>query len=133
MRKLWGHERLLVITERSSCCALMMESASPIRDDVDFNQFIHDLEGQSPRGWHDERECEPHHHGINEARMPSNANGRQDNKITEGKSNGWSLLYCNGYEGEQLEFVQVLDRRRGVRKMLLKPVEACWPPSTTSR
>src|ERR1700750_2577884 len=67
------------------------------------------------------------------ARTPSNAYGRQDNKITEGKSNGWSLLYSNGYEGEQFESVQVLDGRRGIRKMLLKPVEACWPPSTTSR
>jgi len=29
-------------------------------------------------------------------------------KITEGKSNGWSLIYCKGPEGEQLEFVQAL-------------------------
>ena len=31
------------------------------------------------------------------------------NRITQGKSNGWSLIYCKGSEGEQLEFVQVLD------------------------
>ena len=31
------------------------------------------------------------------------------NRITEGKSNGWSLIYCRGPEGEQLEFVQVLN------------------------
>jgi hypothetical protein len=31
------------------------------------------------------------------------------NKITEGKSNGWALIYCKGPEGEQLEFVQALD------------------------
>ena len=30
------------------------------------------------------------------------------NKIKQGKSNGWSLMYCKGPEGEQLEFVQVL-------------------------
>jgi|GEM_PF-6658369 len=30
------------------------------------------------------------------------------NKITEGKSNGWSLIYCKGPEGEQLGFVQAL-------------------------
>jgi hypothetical protein len=30
------------------------------------------------------------------------------NKITEGKSNGWALIYCKGPEGEQLEFVQAL-------------------------
>ena len=29
-------------------------------------------------------------------------------KIREGKSNGWSLIYCMGPEGEQLEFVQAL-------------------------
>jgi hypothetical protein len=29
-------------------------------------------------------------------------------KIAQGKSNGWSLIYCKGPEGEQLEFVQVL-------------------------
>ena len=46
-----------------------------IRDDVDFNQFIRDLETES---------------------------------ATEGKSNGWSLIYCKGPEGEQLEFVQAL-------------------------
>jgi hypothetical protein len=31
------------------------------------------------------------------------------NKITQGKSNGWALIYCKGPEGEQLEFVQALD------------------------
>jgi len=60
------------------------------------------------------------------------ANGRQDNKITKGKSNGWSLIYCNGHEGEQMEFVQVLGYAKGYSALLLKPVEACWPPSTTS-
>lgn len=27
------------------------------------------------------------------------------NPITEGKSNGWRLIYCAGFEGDQLEFV----------------------------
>jgi hypothetical protein len=30
------------------------------------------------------------------------------NRITEGRSNGWTLIYCKGPEGEQLEFVQAL-------------------------
>ena len=30
------------------------------------------------------------------------------NKITEGKSNGWALIYARGPEGEALEFVQAL-------------------------
>jgi len=43
-----------------------------------------------------------------------------------------TALYVTPF-GANEEFVQALDRRRGIRKMLLKPVEACWPPSTTSR
>jgi hypothetical protein len=34
--------------------------------------------------------------------------GSNTNRITAGKSNGWSLIYCKGPEGEQLEFVQAL-------------------------
>ena len=30
------------------------------------------------------------------------------NKITEGKSNGWALIYARGPEGEALDFVQAL-------------------------
>ena len=37
------------------------------------------------------------------APIEANSNG-----ITEGKSNGWRLIYCKGPEGEQLEFVQAL-------------------------
>jgi len=44
------------------------------------------------------------HMAIHNNKQESNTN-----RITEGKSNGWSLLYCKGPEGEQLEFVQVLD------------------------
>jgi len=35
--------------------------------------------------------------------IEANSNG-----ITEGRSNGWRLIYCKGPEGEQLEFVQAL-------------------------
>ena len=30
------------------------------------------------------------------------------NKITEGRSNGWALIYARGPEGEALQFVQAL-------------------------
>ena len=30
------------------------------------------------------------------------------NKITEGRSNAWALIYARGPEGEALEFIQVL-------------------------
>ena len=42
-------------------------------------------------------------------------------KITEGKSNGWSLIYCKGPEGEQLEFVQALGP---VKKTFQEALEA---------
>jgi catechol 2,3-dioxygenase-like lactoylglutathione lyase family enzyme len=86
----------------------MMHICFHIRDDVDFNQFIRDLEAESAR------------RGMTQVRAnrvitvtsekdrlaaPMEANS---NPITEGKSNGWRLIYCKGCEGEQLEFVQAL-------------------------
>jgi catechol 2,3-dioxygenase-like lactoylglutathione lyase family enzyme len=80
-----------------------------IRDDVDFNKFVHDLEAESAR------------RGMTQVRanrviMVTSDQERQNapidantNKITEGKSNGWALIYCKGPDGEQLEFVQALD------------------------
>lgn len=79
-----------------------------IRDDVDFNRFIADLEAESARRGmthvranrvltvtsEDERRAAP---------LDANSN-----PITEGKSDGWRLIYCTGPEGEQLEFVQAL-------------------------
>jgi catechol 2,3-dioxygenase-like lactoylglutathione lyase family enzyme len=86
----------------------MMHICFHIRDDVDFNKFIADLEAESARRGmtqvranrvvtvttEKERQAAP---------MEANSNG-----ITEGRSNGWRLIYCKGPEGEQLEFVQAL-------------------------
>jgi catechol 2,3-dioxygenase-like lactoylglutathione lyase family enzyme len=101
----------------------MMHICFHIRDDVDFNQFIADLEAESARrgmtqvranrivtvGTEEERKAAP---------REANSNG-----ITEGRSNGWRLIYCKGPEGEQLEFVQALgpvkevfDRAREARR-----------------
>lgn len=86
----------------------MMHICFHIRDNVDFNKFITDLEAESAR------------RGMTQVRAnrvitvrseqerraaPPEANS---NGITEGKSNGWRLIYCKGPEGEQLEFVQAL-------------------------
>jgi len=86
----------------------MMHICFHIRDDVDFNQFIADLEAESARrGMVHVRAnrvltvtSEPQRRA---APLDANSNG-----ITEGKSNGWRLIYCKGSEGEQLEFVQAL-------------------------
>jgi hypothetical protein len=79
-----------------------------LRDDVDFDRFIRDLEAEAAR------------RGMTQVRAnrvltvytederraaPLNANS---NKIRQGQSDGWTLIYCKGPEGEQLEFVQAL-------------------------
>lgn len=79
-----------------------------VRDDVDFNKFIRDLETESER------------RGMTQVRAnrvitvtteqerrtaPMEAN---TNRITQGLSEGWELIYCKGPEGEQLEFVKAL-------------------------
>lgn len=79
-----------------------------IRDDVDFDKFIRDLEAESAgRGMTQVKANRVVTVTTEEARLaaPMSAN---TNKIREGKSNGWSLIYCKGPEGEQLEFVQAL-------------------------
>jgi len=104
----------------------MMHICFHVGDNVDFNRFIADLEAESAR------------RGMTQVRAnrvitvtsererlaaPIEANS---NSITEGRSNGWTLIYCKGPEGEQLEFVQALgpvkrlfddarDARRGAR------------------
>ena len=79
-----------------------------IKDDTDFDQFIHDLEADAARrGMSNVRANRtlPVKSDSERAKAPLDAN---TNKIKQGRSNGWSLMYCKGPEGEQLEFVQVL-------------------------
>jgi hypothetical protein len=79
-----------------------------VRDDVDFNQFIRDLEAESARrGMTQVRANRVISVTSDQERLaaPMSAN---TNRITAGKSDGWSLIYCKGPEGEQLEFVQAL-------------------------
>ena len=80
-----------------------------LRDDIDFNEFVRDLEAESlGRGMTNVR--------CNRTVMVTTEQGRKStpletmsNKITDGKSNGWALIYARGPEGEALEFVQALD------------------------
>jgi catechol 2,3-dioxygenase-like lactoylglutathione lyase family enzyme len=86
----------------------MMHICFHIRDDVDFNKFIADLEAESARrGMTQVRSNRVVTVTTEQERRaaPTEANS---NGITEGKSNGWRLIYCKGPEGEQLEFVQAL-------------------------
>lgn len=86
----------------------MMHICFHIGDDVDFNAFIRDLEAEAARrGMTQVRSNRILTVGTEAQRgaTPLDANS---NLITEGKSNGWRLIYCIGPEGEQLEFVQAL-------------------------
>lgn len=86
----------------------MMHICFHIRDDIDFNKFIADLEAESARrGMTQVRANRVITVRSEEERRaaPPTANS---NAITEGQSNGWTLIYAKGPEGEQLEFVQAL-------------------------
>ena len=80
-----------------------------IRDDVDFNKFITDLEAESARRGMTQVRANRTITVRTEQERRQAPQSTNTNKITEGKSNGWSLIYCKGPEGEQLEFVQALN------------------------
>ena len=79
-----------------------------IRDDVDFNKFIQDLEAESARRGMTQVKANRTVKVTSEKERLAAPVEANTNRITEGKSNGWSLIYCKGPEGEQLEFVQAL-------------------------
>lgn len=86
----------------------MMHICFHIRDDVDFNQFIHDLEAESARRGMVKVRANRVVTVTSETQRQAAPIEANSNPITEGKSNGWRLIYCKGPEGEQLEFVQAL-------------------------
>ena len=78
-----------------------------IRDDVDFNQFVRDLEAESARRGMTNVKANRIVRATTNAQRLAAPIDSNTNAITEGPSAGWSLIYCKGPEGEQLEFVQV--------------------------
>ena len=98
-----------------------------IRDDVDFNTFIRDLEAESARRGMTQVKANRVITVTSEQERQAAPLEANTNKITSGKSNGWALIYCKGPEGEQLEFVQALgpvkktfqDAQETRRRMLL--------------
>jgi catechol 2,3-dioxygenase-like lactoylglutathione lyase family enzyme len=86
----------------------MMHICFHIRDDVDFNKFIADLETESARRGMTQVKANRVITVLSEQERASAPRDANSNGITEGKSNGWRLIYCKGCEGEQLEFVQAL-------------------------
>lgn len=86
----------------------MMHICFHIGDDVDFNKFIADLEAESARRGMTQVRANRVLTVKSEQERQSAPIEANSNGITEGKSNGWRLIYCKGPEGEQLEFVQAL-------------------------
>lgn len=86
----------------------MMHICFHLRDDVDFPQFIRDLEAESARrGMTQVRANRVVTVSSEQERLAAPVESNV-NRISEGASNGWALIYCKGPEGEQLEFVQAL-------------------------
>jgi catechol 2,3-dioxygenase-like lactoylglutathione lyase family enzyme len=79
-----------------------------IRDEVDFDAFIRDLEAEAARRGMAQVKANRVVTVTTEEQRRAAPLAANTNKITEGRSNGWSLIYCKGPEGEQLEFVQAL-------------------------
>jgi catechol 2,3-dioxygenase-like lactoylglutathione lyase family enzyme len=79
-----------------------------IRDDIDFNQFIHDLEAEAARRGMTNVRANRTIAAATEQERQQAPLDTNTFKITQGPSDGWSLIYVKGPEGEQLEFVQVL-------------------------
>lgn len=86
----------------------MMHICFHIRDDVDFNQFIADLEAESAKRGMTQVRANRVVTVTSEKERLAAPQAANSNPITEGKSDGWRLIYCTGSEGEQLEFVQAL-------------------------
>ena len=86
----------------------MMHICFHIRDDVDFNKFIADLEAESARRGMAQVRANRVVTVTSEQERRTTPIEANSNGITEGRSNGWRLIYCKGPEGEQLEFVQAL-------------------------
>lgn len=80
-----------------------------LRDDVDFGKFIADLEAECARRGMSQVKANRTVTVTTEEQRKAAPMSANANKITQGKSNGWALIYCKGPEGEQLEFVQALD------------------------
>jgi catechol 2,3-dioxygenase-like lactoylglutathione lyase family enzyme len=86
----------------------MMHICFYVRDDVDFNKFIADLEAESARRGMTQVRANRIIRVRTEAERKSAPENTNTNKVTASPSDGWELIYCKGPEGEQLEFVKAL-------------------------
>ncbi|MDX3911683.1 MAG: VOC family protein [Sphingobium sp.] len=86
----------------------MMHICFHVRDDVDFNKFITDLEVESARRGMTQVRANRIVRVRSEAERKAAPESANTNKVTVAPSDGWELIYCKGPEGEHLEFVKAL-------------------------
>lgn len=86
----------------------MMHICFYVRDDVDFNKFITDLEAESARRGMTQVRANRIIRVRSEAERKAAPESANTNVVTVAPSDGWELIYCKGPEGEQLEFVKSL-------------------------
>lgn len=86
----------------------MMHICFYVRDDVDFNKFIADLEAESARRGMTQVRANRTIRVTTEQQRRATPQDANTTKVTEAPSDGWELIYCKGPEGEQLEFVKAL-------------------------
>ncbi len=86
----------------------MMHICFYVRDDVDFNRFITDLEAESARRGMTQVRANRTIRVTTEAERLAAPESTHTNKVTVAPSDGWELIYCKGPEGEQIEFVKAL-------------------------
>lgn len=85
-----------------------------VREDVDFNAFVRDLEAEAARRGMTNVKANRIVASSSEQERQKAPLATLTNRITSGKSDGWSLIYAKGPEGEQLEFVQVRGQAKQV-------------------
>ena len=92
----------------SPACNAAMHISFYLKDDVDLDQFVNDLESKAAEHGFDRfkfnRISSPGEEVIKSFRVESEGND----------FDGWNLLYCKGPNGEQLEFNQVLRKAKQV-------------------
>jgi catechol 2,3-dioxygenase-like lactoylglutathione lyase family enzyme len=91
-----------------------------LQDDIDFNTFVRDLEAESARRGMTNVRCNRIVSVTTEEGRRNAPLSTMSNRITDGTSNGWALIYARGPEGEALEFVQALGPVRQVFEEALK-------------
>jgi catechol 2,3-dioxygenase-like lactoylglutathione lyase family enzyme len=86
----------------------MMHICFYVRDDVDFNKFITDLEAECARRGMTQVRANRNIRVTTEEERRAAPQSANTTKVTAAPSDGWELIYCKGPEGEQLEFVKAL-------------------------